>query len=44
MMWSLTVSLVTRSRTDLAQKQWIFIFIHIFFFSFECSLSLSAAT
>jgi hypothetical protein len=40
--WSLTVSIGTISRTDLAYKQWIFLFIHIY--SVECFLSLGVAT
>jgi hypothetical protein len=41
-MWSLTVSLETRSRTDLESA--VDLFIYPCLFSFECLLSLVAAT
>jgi hypothetical protein len=41
-MWPLTISLGTRSRTDLAYA--VDLFIYPFLFSFECLLELGAAT
>jgi hypothetical protein len=41
-MWSLIVSLGTRSRTDLAYP--MDLFIYPFLFSFECLLSLGDST